>query len=98
MFDNAMLAAGSCLNMVDAIMTDKVINWEVFEEILNLIFRDEMVLQLFVHRVIMHIQVWIMVFVILIMLLFVQDIYKKIIIFNGKNLNLILNKIFLFLF
>jgi len=26
MFDNAMLAAGSCLNMVDAIMTDKVIN------------------------------------------------------------------------
>lgn len=44
---------------------------------LNLMFREEMVLQLFVHQVIMLIAVWIMVFVILIMWLFVQDIYRR---------------------
>ena len=40
-------------------------------------------LLLFVHLVIMHIQVWTMDFVILIMLQFVLDIYKNIINFKG---------------
>lgn len=44
-----------------------------------------MVLLLFVHRAIMLIRVWTMVFVFSIMWLFVQDICKKITISNGKK-------------
>ena len=72
------MAAGSCLNMVDAIMNNQVREREMgVLKRFNLMFREEMVLQLFVHQVIMLIVVWTMVFVILIMWLFVQDICRR---------------------